>query len=104
MQRRIPIMLTPQDRARLEVLATTRDVSLSEAVRRAILADYERTQEEETRPRIEDPLLAGLDCMTAKLAELEGLVNGTGLRLLALINCSNRRIEIEAEISRLVEP
>ena len=104
MQRRIPIMLTPQDRARLEVLAAGKDVSLSEAVRRAILAEYERTQEEETRQKVEDPLAARLDVMAARLLEVEGLLAGTSFRLLALINVSKGRAEIEAEIARLVAP
>lgn len=103
MQRRIPILLMPQDRARLEVLAAGRDVSLSEAVRRAILSEYERTQEEETRQKVEDPLVARLDSMSAKLSELEAVLAGTSFRLLALINVSKGRAEIEAEISRLVQ-
>lgn len=101
---RIPITLSDQDRARLEVLASARDVSLSEAARRAILAEYERTQEEEVRPRLADPLLAKLEHQAAKLSELEALLNGTGLRLMALINCSKGRLEIEKELKRLVEP
>lgn len=104
MQRRIPIMLTPQDRARLEVLAAGRDVSLSEAVRRAVLGEYERTQEEETRQKVEGPLITRLDAMSAKLSELEAVLAGTSFRLLALINVSKGRAEIEAEIARLVQP
>jgi hypothetical protein len=99
---RIPITLMPQDRARLEVLATARDISLGEAARRAILAEYERVQEEEVRPRIQDPLQVRLEGLAAKLAELEPLVAGTSLRLLALINVSKGRTEIETELSRLV--
>ncbi|MEI6569512.1 MAG: ribbon-helix-helix protein, CopG family [Verrucomicrobiota bacterium] len=102
MQRRIPILLMPQDRARLEVLAAGRDVSLSEAVRRAIMAEYDRTQEEETRQRVEDPLVARLDAMSAKMTELEAVLAGTSFRLLALINVSKGRAEIEAELDRLV--
>lgn len=103
-QTRIPITLSPQDRARLKALADARDVSLSEACRRAILGEYERTQEAEVRPRIEDPLLARLEHQAAKLSELESLLNGTGLRLMALINCSKGRLEIERELKRLVAP
>lgn len=100
---RIQITLSPQDRFRLEALAVARDVSMGEAARRAILADYERTQEVEIRPRIEDPLVARLDGLAVRLAELEPLVNGTALRLLALIRCSKGRAEVEAEIARLVQ-
>lgn len=101
MKTRTPITLSDQDRARLEVLATSRDVSLSEATRRAILAEYERTQEAEVRPRIEDPLWAELEQVRTTLAELGPQVTGMALRLLALINCSKGRAEIGAELKRL---
>jgi len=99
---RIPITLTEQDRERLRILADAQGVSLAEAARRAILAEHERRQEAEVRPRIEDPLRVEMEQMKAKLAELDPLVVGTSLRLLALINCSKGRAEIEAELTRLV--
>jgi|GEM_PF-3730845 len=104
MQYRIPITLSSQDRARLGVLASTRDVSLAEAARRAIVADFERIQDEDVRSRIEDPLLVRLESLASRLEELAPLIHGTGLRLLALTNVSKGRVEIEAEIERLVRP
>jgi hypothetical protein len=99
---RIPVSLSPEDRKHLQVLADAQGVNLSEAVRRSVLDAYERMQEAEVRPRIEDPLRVELEQMKAKLAELDPLVVGTSLRLLALINCSKGRAEIEAELTRLV--
>ena len=101
---RIPISLSDQDRKHLQILADMQGVSLSEAARRAVLDAYERTQEAEVRPRIEDPLLARLEHQAAKLSQLESLLHGAALRLLALINCSKGRHEIEAELKRLVQP
>lgn len=103
MKNRIPITLSPQDRARLEVLATVNDVSLAEAVRRAILSEYDRIQEEESRSRIESPLMLELAQLKRKIAELEPQIGGTAVRLLALVNCSRGRAEIESEIGRLVQ-
>ena len=104
MKNRIPITLMAQDRARLGILASTWDVSLAEAVRRAILAEYERIQEDVVRPGIEGPLRVKLEGLESRLAELEPQIGGTALRLLALINCSKSRAEVEAEIARMVAP
>lgn len=62
-------------------LADTQGVSLAEAARRAILAEHERRQEAEVRPRIEDPLRVELEQMRTKLAELEQPIAWTSLRV-----------------------
>lgn len=103
MKNRIPITLTPQDRARLEVVAAAQDVSLSEAVRRAVLAEYERIQDQEVRQRIESPLQGQVEQLLQKMLALEPHIGATSVRMLALINCMKSRPEIEAEIRRLVQ-
>lgn len=117
---RIPITLSDQDRARLEVLATAQDVSLSEAVRRAVLAEYERTQEasvqrkteaavglmlERIAARVENAITlqrsAELD-LKALLSGMSPLLESTSLRVLAMVNTMQRRDAVEGEIERLM--
>jgi len=103
---RIPISLSEQDRKHLQMLADAQGVSLAEAARRAVLDAYERTQEAEVRPRLEDPLRVELEQVKAKLAGLEQsiapAVAWTSLRVQALISTMQKRPEIEAEIARLM--
>lgn len=99
---RIPISLSEQDRKHLQVLADLQGVSLAEAARRAVLDAFERTQEAEVRPRIEDPLRVELEQVKARLAGLEQPIAWTSLRVQALIATMQKRSEIETEIARLM--
>lgn len=99
---RIPISLSEQDRKHLQVLADMQGVSLAEAARRAVLDAFERTQEAEVRPRIEDPLRVELEQVKARLAGLEQPIVWTSLRVQALIATMQKRQEIETEIARLM--
>lgn len=78
--RTLPVLLSKEDRDRLEKLANAWDVSLAEAIRRSIQNEYERFEEDRIAPRLDQlrdhqmQTLEGLLSMRSDLVEIRSRI------------------------------